>query len=93
MLYKYNYNYSTPLRPEDRSVPEEVAVKVFKTTLNEFKNRDTYIREDYRFKGRYRKQNSRQLVQLWAEKEMHNLKRWVTPVGSNYIHTKAWFTT
>ncbi len=62
-------------RPDDRSVPEECAVKVFKTTLNEFKNRDTYIREDYRFKGRYKKQGSRQLVQLWAEKEKHNLKR------------------
>ena len=64
-----------PLRPEDRTVPEECAVKIFKTTLNEFKNRDAYIKEDYRFKGRYRKQSSRQVVQLWAEKEMHNLRR------------------
>ena len=30
------------------NVPKECAVKVFKTTLNEFKTRDKYIREDYR---------------------------------------------
>jgi RIO kinase 3 len=32
-------------------VPNEMAVKVFKTTLNEFKSREKYIQEDYRFKG------------------------------------------
>ena len=31
------------------NVPKECAVKVFKTTLNEFKTRDKYIREDYRW--------------------------------------------
>ena len=45
------------------TVPAEMAVKVFKTTLNEFKSRDKYIQDDYRFKGKpfivffYRKQN------------------------------------
>ena len=57
------------------AVPSECAVKVFKTTLNEFKNRDHYIKDDYRFKDRFKKQNSRKFVRLWAEKEMHNLKR------------------
>ena len=33
------------------TVPAEMAVKVFKTTLNEFKSRDKYIQDDYRFKG------------------------------------------
>lgn len=63
--------------PEDRTVPPECAIKVFKTTLNEFKNRDRYIKDDYRFKERFGKQNPRKVVKLWAEKEMHNLKRWV----------------
>ena len=31
-------------------VPEEVALKVHKSTLNEFKARDQYIADDYRFK-------------------------------------------
>ena len=35
------------------TVPAEMAVKVFKTTLNEFKSRDKYIQDDYRFKGSY----------------------------------------
>lgn len=57
------------------NVPSECAIKVYKTTLNEFKNRDRYIKDDYRFKDRFRKQNPRKVVKLWAEKEKHNLKR------------------
>lgn len=60
---------------EDVPLPAECAIKVFKTTLNEFKNRDRYIKDDYRFKDRFSKQNPRKVVRLWAEKEMHNLKR------------------
>jgi len=55
------------------NVPKECAVKVFKTTLNEFKTRDKYIREDYRFKDRFSKQNPRKIIHMWAEKELHNL--------------------
>lgn len=63
------------LRSDEFTVPAECVVKIFKTTLNEFKNRDRYIKGDYRFKGRYGTANARKLVKLWAEKEMHNLKR------------------
>ncbi|GJQ73238.1 hypothetical protein Trydic_g13615 [Trypoxylus dichotomus] len=60
-------------------LPKECAIKVFKTTLSEYKQRDKYIRDDYRFKDRFGKTNGKistlKLVQLWAEKEMHNLKR------------------
>jgi len=56
-------------------IPRECAVKVFKTTLNEFKTRDKYIKDDYRFKDRFSKQNPRKVIHLWAEKEMHNLNR------------------
>merc|ERR1719341_2870601 len=58
---------------EPLNVPKECAVKVFKTTLNEFKTRDKYIRDDYRFKDRFSKQNPRKVIHMWAEKEMHNL--------------------
>merc|ERR1719186_1269508 len=57
------------------NVPKECAVKVFKTTLNEFKTRDKYIREDYRFKDRFSKQNPRKIIHMWAEKELHNLNK------------------
>lgn len=54
-------------------ITKEVAVKIFSTSLNEFK-RDRYIKDDYRFKGLL-KQNSRNLINLWCEKEFHNLNR------------------
>lgn len=60
---------------EEQSVPDEVVLKVFKTTLNEFKNRDRYIKDDYRFIDRFSKLNPRKVIRLWAEKELHNLTR------------------
>merc|ERR1711988_215543 len=58
-----------------KPIPENIAVKVFKTTMAEFRNRDKYIAEDYRFQDRFKKPNSRKLAYLWAEKEMRNLER------------------
>ncbi|XP_032791513.2 serine/threonine-protein kinase RIO3 [Daphnia magna] len=62
-------------KSEEVIVPGECAIKVFKTTLNEFKTRDKYIAEDYRFKNRFSKQNPRKIIHMWAEKEYHNLAR------------------
>lgn len=57
-------------------LPKECAVKIFKTTLNDFKQRDRYIKDDYRFKDRLKiKQNNAVIINMWAEKEMHNLMR------------------
>ncbi|XP_035444122.2 serine/threonine-protein kinase RIO3 [Spodoptera frugiperda] len=66
----------------DLTVPKECAIKVFKTTLNEFKTRDKYIEADYRFKDRFSKQNPRKIVHMWAEKEMHNMLR-MKKIGLN----------
>lgn len=63
-------------------LPKECAIKIFKTTLNEFKQRDRYIKDDYRFKDRFSKQNNRTIINMWAEKEMHNLMR-MHSVGIN----------
>lgn len=60
---------------EPMNIPKEVAIKVFKTTLNEFKTRDKYIRDDYRFRDRFGKQNPRKIIHMWAEKELHNLNK------------------
>lgn len=38
----------TPPEEIQMPIPGELAVKVFKTTLNEFKNRQDYIANDYR---------------------------------------------
>ncbi|EDV57782.1 serine/threonine-protein kinase RIO3 [Drosophila erecta] len=63
-------------------LPRECAIKIFKTTLNEFKQRDRYIKDDYRFKDRFSKQNHRVIINMWAEKEMHNLMR-MQAIGLN----------
>lgn len=47
------------------------AIKVFKMTLTEFKNRSEYVQNDYRFK------NPRRVLRVWAEKEFMNLHRMV----------------
>ena len=44
----------------------EVAIKVYKTTLNEFKHRQSYIREDYRFKDKFAKSNNQKAIYLCA---------------------------
>ncbi len=56
-------------------IPAECAVKVYKTTLADFKTRERYIKDDYRFRDRFSKQNPRKVIHMWAEKEMHNLRR------------------
>jgi len=62
-------------RSEKGPLPSECALKIFKTTLNEFKTREKYIKDDHRFRDRYSKQNPRKIIKLWAEKEFRNLNR------------------
>ena len=54
---------------------ESLAVKVFKTSILVFKDRDKYVTGEYRYKNGYCKSNPRKMVKMWAEKEMRNLKR------------------
>lgn len=70
---------------DDGPLPSECALKVFKTTLNEFKTRERYICEDHRFRARFSKQNPRKIIKLWAEKEYRNLKR-MEEAGLNTPH-------
>lgn len=60
---------------EEMDIPSECAIKVFKTTLNEFKTRDKYVKGDHRFKAQFHRQNPRKLIRMWAEKEARNLLR------------------
>eukprot|EP00600_Ochromonadales_sp_CCMP1393_P011723 CAMPEP_0175011502 /NCGR_PEP_ID=MMETSP0005-20121125/8726_1 /TAXON_ID=420556 /ORGANISM="Ochromonas sp., Strain CCMP1393" /LENGTH=689 /DNA_ID=CAMNT_0016267509 /DNA_START=37 /DNA_END=2106 /DNA_ORIENTATION=- len=53
----------------------EYAVKIFKTSILVFKDRDRYVSGEHRFRNGYCKSNPRKMVQTWAEKEMRNLKR------------------
>ncbi|KAL2497162.1 Serine/threonine-protein kinase Rio1 [Abeliophyllum distichum] len=54
---------------------QELAIKVYKTSILVFKDRDRYVQGDYRFRYGYCKHNPRKMVKTWAEKEMRNLMR------------------
>lgn len=51
------------------------AVKIYKTSILTFKDRDRYVTGEHRFRHGYQKSNPRKMVKVWAEKEMRNLKR------------------
>ncbi|KAF9221563.1 RIO1-domain-containing protein [Gyrodon lividus] len=55
-----------------------LALKIYKTSILVFKDRDRYVTGEYRFRRGYSRRNPRKMVRLWAEKEMRNLKRLVT---------------
>lgn len=58
-----------------RSPSGDMALKVFKTSILVFRDRDRYVTGEHRFRHGYCKSNPRKMVKLWAEKEMRNLRR------------------
>ena len=58
-----------------RPCGSELAIKIYKTSILVFKDRDRYVSGEFRFKSGYSRSNPRKMVKLWAEKEMRNLKR------------------
>lgn len=64
--------------PDDK----HLAIKIYKTSILVFKDRDRYVSGEYRFRRGYSKSNPRKMVRVWAEKEMRNLKRLHT-IGIN----------
>lgn len=68
---------SLPLDSESDTVkaPIHRAIKVYKTSILLFKDRDKYVTGEFRFKHGYNKNNNRAMVKVWAEKEMRNLRR------------------
>ena len=64
-----NVYHATGTEGEDR------AVKVYKTSILTFKDRDKYVSGEFRFRHGYCKSNPRKMVKTWAEKEMRNLTR------------------
>ncbi|KAK3773182.1 hypothetical protein RRG08_013766 [Elysia crispata] len=67
---------STGGMKDEKPLPSHVILKIFKTTMNEFRIRAKYVQGDHRLsKDIYKKQNPRKIMKLWAEKECMNLKR------------------
>ena len=55
--------------------PLHRAIKVYKTSILVFKDRDKYVTGEYRFRQGYNKSSNRAMVKVWAEKEYRNLRR------------------
>ncbi|XP_044735344.1 serine/threonine-protein kinase RIO1 [Chrysoperla carnea] len=53
----------------------DLAIKIFKTSILVFKDRDKYVSGEFRFRHGYCRHNPRKMVRTWAEKEMRNLVR------------------
>lgn len=60
---------------DETGSPTQRAIKVYKTAILVFKDRERYITGEHRFKGGFDKGNNRKMVKLWAEKEYRNLRR------------------
>lgn len=54
---------------------DEYAIKIYKTSILVFKDRDRYVSGEFRFRSGYCRHNPRKMVRTWAEKEMRNLLR------------------
>jgi len=54
---------------------DEIAIKIYRTSILTFKNREKYIKGEYRFDHVHSLHNPRKMVKVWAEKEFSNLKR------------------
>ncbi|KAI1374939.1 Serine/threonine-protein kinase Rio1 [Hypoxylon crocopeplum] len=67
--------YGAVAYPDINGPPIQRAVKVYKTAILSFKDRERYITGEHRFKHGADKGNNRKMVKLWAEKEFRNLRR------------------
>lgn len=54
---------------------DDFAIKIYKTSILVFKDRDKYVSGEFRFRHGYCRSNPRKMVRTWAEKEMRNLVR------------------
>lgn len=74
-----NVYHAVSFRDDDSegslAVPVQRAIKVYKTSILVFKDRDKYVTGEFRFRHGYNKSSNRAMVKVWAEKEMRNLRR------------------
>jgi RIO kinase 1 len=70
-----NVYHAMSIPDDDDANPIHRAIKVYKTSILVFKDRDKYVTGEFRFRQGYNKSNNRAMVKVWAEKEMRNLRR------------------
>ncbi|KAG0666553.1 protein kinase rio1 [Maudiozyma exigua] len=54
---------------------DEYAIKIYKTSILVFKDRERYVDGEFRFRKSRSQHNPRKMIKIWAEKEFRNLKR------------------
>ena len=64
-----NKNIAT-YEPNTSANIKEYAIKIYKTSILVFKDRDKYVSGEHRWRKGYCKSNPRKMVKVWAEKEM-----------------------
>lgn len=64
-----NKNIAT-YEPNTSTNITEYAIKIYKTSILVFKDRDKYVSGEHRWRKGYCKSNPRKMVKVWAEKEM-----------------------
>mmetsp|Transcript_25880 Transcript_25880/g.18326 ORF Transcript_25880/g.18326 Transcript_25880/m.18326 type:complete len:205 (-) Transcript_25880:826-1440(-) len=74
-LAEGSYDFEKHEKFPEGTPKNEYAIKVFKTSILIFKDRERYVDGEFRFRSGHCKGNPRKMVKLWAEKETRNLKR------------------
>ncbi|KAL3233549.1 Serine/threonine-protein kinase RIO1 [Nakaseomyces bracarensis] len=54
---------------------KEYAIKIYKTSILIFKDRERYVDGEFRFRNSRSQHNPRKMIKIWAEKEYRNLRR------------------
>lgn len=60
---------------ENEETGKEYALKVYKTSILVFRDRERYVDGEFRFRNSRSQHNPRKMIKIWAEKEFRNLKR------------------
>ncbi|ODV63030.1 protein kinase RIO1 [Ascoidea rubescens DSM 1968] len=69
-----NQNPSKTSDPSKKTIVKHYAIKIYKTSILIFKDRERYVSGEFRFKN-FNQSNPRKMIKIWAEKEFRNLKR------------------
>jgi len=70
-----NVYYAKAGRKAPTTDVTEFAIKIYKTSILVFKDRDKYVSGEHRWRKGYCKSNPRKMVKVWAEKELRNYRR------------------
>jgi len=77
----WDFETRNPFEPDENyDIPvKDYAIKIFKTSVQTFKDRERYVQGEFRFRHGGYKKNPRKMIRMWAEKEVRNLKRIAEP--------------